>query len=339
MAAEAEEEGTLVSFFYMLGGEMKPISYEITYQEDGEYLLTRQDGAQRIFDAAFAKELEQALLEGNVLSWDGFYGNNACVLDGETFSLEVAFGDGRKMSAYGNNEFPQGYGVVSSKINDILRREEQGYLAGTYRYEGEGFGSDFVITLNADGTYHYYEGALSSYIGGGYWDVFYGAIYMYEENGLDRTFVFACEEGALLFCSADTDNFLYLPLADGARFLRVEEQKGESMLLLINDTQVPVRWEDNASVAQIKTLLPLTIHMSMYGGFEQVGAIGQGIVRDDRQTTTSYGDIVLYAGNQIVIFYGSNSWSYTRLGHIDLTQSEMRALLANGDVTIKLIAE
>jgi hypothetical protein len=74
----------------------------------------------------------------------------------------------------------------------------------------------------------------------------------------------------------------------------------------------------------------------MYGGFEQVGPIGQSIVRDDKQTTTNYGDIVLYSGNQIVVFYGSNSWAYTKLGHIDLSQQEMSDLLSGGDVSITL---
>ncbi len=62
----------------------------------------------------------------------------------------------------------------------------------------------------------------------------------------------------------------------------------------------------------------------------------KSIVRDDIQTSTGYGDIVLYSGNQIVIFYGSNSWAYTRLGHVDLSQKEMRNLLSNGDVDITL---
>ena len=78
----------------------------------------------------------------------------------------------------------------------------------------------------------------------------------------------------------------------------------------------------------------------MYGGFEQVGPIGQSLPRNDEQTTTSSGDIVLYSGNQIVVFYGSNSWSYTRLGRItDKTASELAELLGNGDVTITISLE
>ena len=64
--------------------------------------------------------------------------------------------------------------------------------------------------------------------------------------------------------------------------------------------------------------------------------IHQSIVSDDRQTTTQAGDIVLYSGNQIVIFYGSNSWAYTRLGHADLSQKELKDLLGNGDVILTL---
>ena len=75
----------------------------------------------------------------------------------------------------------------------------------------------------------------------------------------------------------------------------------------------------------------------MYGGFEQVGSIGTSLPRSDKQTTTEAGDIVLYSGNQIVVFYGFNSWAYTRLGHIsDQSAADMTALLGQGDVTITL---
>ncbi len=112
--------------------------------------------------------------------------------------------------------------------------------------------------------------------------------------------------------------------------------KETNMTLKIGETEVPVTWEDNPSVAALRELLPLTIPMSMYGGFEQVGPIGQSIDRNDTQITTSFGDIVLYSGSQLVIFYGSNSWAYTRLGHIDLSQQELTALLSQGDVTVTI---
>ena len=114
--------------------------------------------------------------------------------------------------------------------------------------------------------------------------------------------------------------------------------KTDEMTMKIGDTEVNVIWEDNASVDALKKLASsgLTIQMSMYGGFEQVGSIGQSIVRDDRQTTTSAGDIVLYSGDRLVVFYGSNSWAYTRLGKIDLPKDKLTELLGSGDVTITL---
>ncbi len=116
-----------------------------------------------------------------------------------------------------------------------------------------------------------------------------------------------------------------------------EEPREETeMKLWIGETEVPVTWEENDSVEAIRELLPLTIQMSPYGGFEQVGPIGQSVTKNDRQTTTHPGDIVLYAGDQIVVFYGSNSWAYTRLGHIDLSREELADLLGNEAVTLKL---
>ena len=114
------------------------------------------------------------------------------------------------------------------------------------------------------------------------------------------------------------------------------------MRMKIGETDVEVIWEDNESVAALKELARdgLHIQMSMYGGFEQVGPIGQSLPREDRQTTTQAGDIVLYAGNQLVVFYGSNSWAYTRLGKIaDKSASELSELLGNGDVVITLTLE
>ena len=112
-----------------------------------------------------------------------------------------------------------------------------------------------------------------------------------------------------------------------------------TMKMSINDIPVSVEWEENSSVSALRELAAdgLTVSMSMYGGFEQVGPIGRSLPSSDRQTVTSSGDIVLYSGDQLVVFYGSNSWAYTRLGHItDQTPEQMRALLGGGDTTITL---
>lgn len=122
----------------------------------------------------------------------------------------------------------------------------------------------------------------------------------------------------------------------------VSEKEEMTMILKINDQKIDVKWEDNESVAALEQLVsskPLTISMSMYGGWEQVGSIGKSLPRNDVQTTAVSGDIMLYSGNQIVLFYGNNSWAYTKLGSMQASQDELRELLDNGDVTVEISME
>ena len=125
--------------------------------------------------------------------------------------------------------------------------------------------------------------------------------------------------------------------------MQADAEEEAEMKLLIGETEVAVQWEDNESVSVLRELVadkPLTISMSMYGGFEQVGPIGTSLPRNDVQTVTEAGDIVLYAGNQIVIFYGSNSWAYTRLGKVtDLSLQELTDLLGHGNVSLTIFCE
>ena len=122
-----------------------------------------------------------------------------------------------------------------------------------------------------------------------------------------------------------------------------DNEEEETMKMIIGDTQVNVAWENNDSVRALMDLCrekPLTVEMSMYGGLEQVGSLGRRLPSNDTYTTTSSGDIVLYSSNQIVVFYGSNSWEYTRLGHItDKDRAGMSGLLSGGDVTITISME
>ena len=117
----------------------------------------------------------------------------------------------------------------------------------------------------------------------------------------------------------------------------------ETLTMKIDGKKVVVDWEENESVAALTQLVkdnPLTVQTSMYGGFEQVGSIGTSLPRNDAQIKTQAGDIVLYSGDQIVVFYGSNSWAYTRLGHItDKTAAQMKDLLGNENVTIVISME
>jgi hypothetical protein len=121
----------------------------------------------------------------------------------------------------------------------------------------------------------------------------------------------------------------------------VEEMKAITMK--INDEEVKVTWENNASVkalAELASEEPLTINTSMYGGFEQVGSIGATLPSSDVNTKTKPGDIVLYTSSQMVVFYGSNSWSYTRLGHIeDKSINDLKSMLGGENAVITISAE
>ena len=116
-----------------------------------------------------------------------------------------------------------------------------------------------------------------------------------------------------------------------------ESQKEINMKLYIDEIELEVSWEDNDSVKELKEILPLTINMHEYGGFEQTGSIGQSITRNDKQIDVVPGDIVLYNGNQISVFYSSSSWSYTKLGHIEnKTNEELNTLLNKESVIFVL---
>ena len=119
----------------------------------------------------------------------------------------------------------------------------------------------------------------------------------------------------------------------------ISTKKEENMKLSIDNQELDVAWEDSDSVKALKEILPLTINMHEYGGFEQTGSIGQSIVRNDSQINVVPGDIVLYNGNAISVFYNNSSWSYTRLGHINLDNSELNVLLNKPSVTFVIKGE
>jgi hypothetical protein len=122
-----------------------------------------------------------------------------------------------------------------------------------------------------------------------------------------------------------------------------ESAEMRSITMMINDEKIDVTWENNESVkalAELASESPLVIDTSMYGGFEQVGSIGSTLPNSDVNITTKPGDIVLYSGSNVVVFYGSNSWSYTRLGHIEnMSESELEELLGSNNVKITLTVE
>ena len=120
-----------------------------------------------------------------------------------------------------------------------------------------------------------------------------------------------------------------------------EENREMQMNVQVGGSTFTAALEENEAVDALVDMMEqgsVTIQMSDYSGFEKVGPLGTSLPTSNQQTTTQAGDIVLYQGNQIVMFYGSNSWSYTRLGHIDdLTGWE--EALGSGDVTVTFSLE
>lgn len=114
------------------------------------------------------------------------------------------------------------------------------------------------------------------------------------------------------------------------------ENKIMKMNVQVGNKTFTATLEENSATLALMELMaqaPVTLQLSDYSGFEKVGSLGTSLPTSNKQTTTRSGDIVLYQGNQIVLFYGSNSWSYTRLGRIDdLTGWE--EALGSGDVTV-----
>lgn len=112
----------------------------------------------------------------------------------------------------------------------------------------------------------------------------------------------------------------------------------ETIKITVSGKTLPVKIEDNeATKALVAALREASIAYEAhdYGGFEKVGPLGRTLPTSDTQITTQAGDVILYSGNQIVLFYGSNTWSYTRIGKMQYESlDELKSFLKAGEGTI-----
>ena len=119
--------------------------------------------------------------------------------------------------------------------------------------------------------------------------------------------------------------------------METEPSEEESALkLTVGDYEFTATFADNPSAEEFRELLaqgPVTVTMEDYGGFEKVGPLGTTLTRSDEQITTEPGDIILYQGNQITIYYGTNSWNFTRLARID-DPTDLEEKLGEGTVQV-----
>ena len=121
---------------------------------------------------------------------------------------------------------------------------------------------------------------------------------------------------------------------------KIKDENIDMIKIRVNNSVLEVKLEDNEATKSLVGRLKngnISVDANEYGGFEKVGNLGFSLPRNDKGITTSAGDIVLYQGNQISLFYNSNSWSYTKLGKVqNVSGDELKNILGSGDVTLIL---
>ena len=112
----------------------------------------------------------------------------------------------------------------------------------------------------------------------------------------------------------------------------------EKLYITIGEQTVSATLVDNSATQALVERLQngdVSLTLNSSGGFEIWGALGFSLPTSNQQITAQPGDIILYNGSNICLFYGSNTWSYTRLGHIDgLSESRLREFLQAGESNI-----
>ena len=113
-------------------------------------------------------------------------------------------------------------------------------------------------------------------------------------------------------------------------------QEEPMLKITVGDQELLATFADNSSAEAFRDWLaqgPVTISMDDYGGFEKVGSLGTTLTRNDTRITTQPGDVILYQGNQITIYYGTNTWNFTRLAKIN-DSTDLQAKLGTGTVQV-----
>ena len=139
--------------------------------------------------------------------------------------------------------------------------------------------------------------------------------------------------------SAKTDNATETSIQEQVKE-EIKEENIEMIKIKVNSNVLEVKLEDNEATKSLVERLKngdISVNANEYGGFEKVGNLGFSLPKNDKSITTSAGDIVLYQGNQISLFYNSNSWSYTKLGKVqNISSRELKDILGSGNVTLIL---
>ncbi|WP_243111278.1 cyclophilin-like fold protein [Acutalibacter sp. 1XD8-33] len=121
--------------------------------------------------------------------------------------------------------------------------------------------------------------------------------------------------------------------------ITTEEQEESNMInLQIEEHNLTAELADNTSAQAFAELLqegPVTVQMHDYGNFEKIGPLPTSLPESNEQITTEPGDIILYQGNSVTVYYDVNTWNFTQLGKVQgVTQQELKDILGEGDVEI-----
>lgn len=171
----------------------------------------------------------------------------------------------------------------------------------------------------------------------------------------DKTVIPFCTSGSSGIATSEKNIADLVPIGDqlaGRRFAAAAskndvkewydslplEKADQKLQITVGDTVLTAALADNSSAEAFAELLKqgaVTVDMHDYGSFEKVGELPQTLPRNDERITTEPGDIILYLGSNITIYYDVNTWDFTKLGHIDnITQDELKAILGDGNVSV-----
>ena len=130
--------------------------------------------------------------------------------------------------------------------------------------------------------------------------------------------------------------------ADDSEFADITTDPYPVLAFDVGDRTFLAKLEENSSVDDLISNLPVSgieITMSDYGGFEKVGDLPFELTANDTDITTVPGDVILYQGNKITVYYGENTWNFTKLGHIDATREELLDAFGSGDAEVRISVE
>ena len=128
--------------------------------------------------------------------------------------------------------------------------------------------------------------------------------------------------------------YLFTPFG----FFNLKLEGEYQVKVTVNGQELTATMENNTSSMAFKRLLKRgskTVNMRDYGGMEKVGMLWKGLPANNTQITTEPGDIILFMGSSLVVYYNRNSWNFTRMGHInDISQEELKKILGTGNVSM-----